>query len=123
VERSFEISLPPGTPLLNSNNRLHWSKKARITKNLRWTAFLLAKGAKIPHLDTVKILVRYHAPDNRRRDAHNFAPAVKACLDGIVDSGALKDDSDRYVKSLEIARASENIRGGQLVITIIEVGD
>ncbi len=30
--------------------------------------------------------------DNRRRDAHNTAPTVKACVDGLVDAGWFKDD-------------------------------
>jgi hypothetical protein len=41
----------------------------------------------------------------------------------LTDSGVLKDDSDRYVVSLELLRGEGIIPGGQLVIEVIDVGD
>ena len=117
----FKIELPAGIPLLNANQRLHWSKKAAITAFLRTAAREQAKGK--PKLEKVKIRAVYYAPDNRRRDVSNLFPSVKASVDGLVDSGVLDDDSDKYVVSLEMVRGGENRPGGQLVIEVIEAVD
>lgn len=116
---SYTIELPAGIPLLNANDRHHWSKKAGVTATIRSIARGQATGK--PQLDKVKIRAVYYAPDNRRRDVSNLFPSVKASVDGIVDAGVLKDDSDRYVVSLEMVRGESNIPGGQLVIEVIEV--
>ena len=48
---------------------------------------------------------------------------VKSAVDGLVDAGVLKDDSDRYVVSLEMLRGEGIVTGGQLIIEVIDVGD
>lgn len=53
----------------------------------------------------------------------NLFPSVKSAVDGLVDSGVLKDDSDRYVVSLEMLRGEGIVTGGQLVIEVEDVGD
>lgn len=77
----------------------------------------------IPRLEKVKIRCIYFAANNRRRDTANLYPSFKAAIDGFVDSGVLKDDSDRYVTSLEITRGEGIVPGGQLVIEVIDVGN
>ena len=119
---SFKIELPPGTPLINVNGREHWHKRAGVTASLRELACLLAKKNNIPRLSKVRIRAVYYAPDGRRRDAPNVLYlSSKACIDGLVDAGVLVDDSDKYVKSLELLPGEERIPGGQMVIEIIEV--
>lgn len=119
MSRSFRVELPAGLPLLNANGREHWSKRANATKAIRTIACGQAKG--IPPLAKVRVKAIFYAPDNRRRDVSNLFPAIKAAIDGaLVDSKVLPDDSDKYVKSLEIVRAEDNIPGGQLVIEVIE---
>lgn len=121
MTRTFKIEMPPGMPLLNANGREHWSKRASGTSTIRMVARNLSKD--IPRLEKVKIRGIYYAPNNRRRDTSNLFPSVKAAVDGLVDSGVLKDDSDRYVVSLEMARGEGMVPGGQLVLEIIDVGD
>src|SRR5215469_15537810 len=94
VTRIFRIELPAGIPLLNVNDRSHWSKRARITSDIRLTARNLASH--VPHLDKIKIRAVYYAPNNRRRDMSNLFLNIKAAVDGIVDAGVIKDDSDKY---------------------------
>ena len=106
-------------PLLNANGREHWSKRAHITSDIRMLSRNLSSH--IPRLDKVKIKAIYYAPNNRRRDMSNLFPSVKGMVDGLVDSGVLKDDSDRYVVSLEMVRGEGIIPGGQMVIEVIEV--
>lgn len=107
--------------LINANDRDHWRKSAGKTATIRSVARGQAKG--IPRLGKVKIKVIYYAPDNRRRDTTNLFPSVKAAVDGIVDAGVLKDDSDKFVVGYEILRGAHNIPKGQLTIEIIEVED
>lgn len=116
---SYTIEFPPGMPLLNANGREHWSKRASGTSTIRMVARNLS--ANMPHLEKVKIRGVYYAPNNRRRDTGNLYPSFKAAIDGLVDSGVLKDDSDRYVVSIEMARGEGIVPGGQLVLEIIEV--
>src|SRR5437016_4455117 len=90
--RQWEISLPPGEKLLNLNDRSHWRTRSRITHQLRADAAILARAARIPHLDQATVTVVVHPHDRRRRDPANWAPTAKACIDGIVDAGVLTDD-------------------------------
>lgn len=106
---------------MNANDRHHWTKRSNLTATIRSVARGQAKG--IPKLNRVKIRAVYKAPDNRRRDVSNLFPSVKAAVDGLVDAGVLKDDNDRYVKSLEMVRSEENVRGGQLIIEIIDLDE
>jgi crossover junction endodeoxyribonuclease RusA len=118
---SYLVEMPIGMQLINANDRDHWRKSAGKTATIRSVARGQAKG--IPRLGKVKIKVIYYAPDNRRRDTTNLFPSVKAAVDGIVDAGVLKDDSDKFVVGYEILRGEHNIPRGQLTIEIIEVED
>jgi len=117
------LVFPAGTKILTANEmraKGHWSKFYTIIKSWRAMACLLAQQQKVPLMEKVKIRAVYHPPDNRRRDTSNIFPTIKAAVDGIVDAGVLKDDSDKYVLSVEMVRGS-NVALGQLVIEIIEV--
>lgn len=119
--RSWSIIFPSGMKLLTANEMRkqgHWTKFYSVIRTWRSTACLLAKEAHIPQQQFVKIRAVYYAPDNRRRDTSNIFPTVKAVIDGIVDAGVLPDDSDKYVKSVEMARGDHNIKQGQLVLVI-----
>lgn len=118
---NYIVELPAGLPLLNANGREHWSKRANAVATIRDIARGQARG--IPRLRKVKIKATYHAPDNRKRDSSNLFPAIKAAVDGVVDAGVLQDDSDKFVVSLEIVRSPDNVRGGQMVLEIIEVDE
>lgn len=121
TSKTYIIEFPPGMLLLSANGREHWSKRASGTSTIRMVARNLSVN--IPRLEKVKIRGIYYAANNRRRDTSNLFPSFKAAIDGLVDSGVLKDDSDRYVVSLEIMRGEGVIPGGQIVIEVIDVGD
>lgn len=53
----------------------------------------------------------------------NWFPALKASIDGLTDAGVIKDDSDRYLVSIEMVHERNTVRGGQLVLEITEVND
>jgi crossover junction endodeoxyribonuclease RusA len=96
--RTWRIEFPPGMPLLNANNRLHFRAKARIVAQIRETAWGLAKEAKIPLLERARIDGYYDPPDKRTRDAANWADTAKAATDGLVDAHVLPDDSSEYLE-------------------------
>lgn len=81
----------------------------------------MARQARIPRLERVSVVAEYQPPDQRRRDADNPAPSVKACIDGIVAAGVLDDDeSPRYVAEI-ICRIGEPYPGGRMVLFLAEV--
>ncbi|QOH58941.1 hypothetical protein C6Y44_04080 [Rhodococcus rhodochrous] len=106
------------------NSRMHWSKSSRITKQIRTTAWLLAKQSTIPtgcaHLT---VGLHYRPKDRRRRDADNLLPVLKAACDGLVDAGLVPDDTpDLMTKLMPVIHAVEKGRGGALWLTI-EIGE
>ena len=108
--------------LLSLNGRGHWSERHRRTQALKNAAFMLARQAKIPHLERVAVTVEYQPPDRRHYDAENkCAPSGKACIDGIVAAGILPDDeSPRYVTKVT-CRIGEPYPLGRLVLHLTEV--
>ena len=94
---TYRLDLPYTRPPLTENQRLTWAPKARITKQVRATTAWLARAAHIPTVDYCTVTL-YWAPSKRRiRDTENPTPTLKACADGIVDAGVVKDDDPQYM--------------------------
>ena len=98
--QTWTIGLPYLEPPLTANQRLHWTQRAARTKGLRESAHWLACAARIPPQDHVTVGVCYRPRDNRRRDADNLVPTLKAACDGIVDAGVVPDDTPRFMSKL-----------------------
>lgn len=120
--RTWRIDIPAGQELLNANQRLHWAAKARITKQLRSDAFLLAKYRKIPRLKRAHILCVYEPPTRGRgvTDVHNLTLSAKALVDGLVDAGVLEDDRDEFLVGPDMRRGKPH-PNSRLVLLIIEL--
>jgi crossover junction endodeoxyribonuclease RusA len=109
-------------PLLNCNDRDHWSKRAKTAALLRQIGRDEVERNEIPCLDKVRIRVTFYPPNNRRRDSPNVLFATsKPIIDGIVDAGVLKDDSDKFVRGLELVPGDHVVPAGQVVLEIWEV--
>lgn len=108
---------------LSMNSRMHWGKSSRITKQIRTTAWLLAKQAKIPtHCDHITVGLHYRPKERRRRDADNLSPVLKAACDGLVDAGLVTDDTpDLMTKLMPAIHPVEKGQGGAIWLTI-EIG-
>jgi crossover junction endodeoxyribonuclease RusA len=117
---TWTVELPAGMPLLNANRRQHWAAKAKLTRALREAALVCARRDHVPALDRAHIVVEYRPPDCRRRDVHNLAPSAKACVDGVVDAGVLRDDADEYLIGPDM-RVGPVVPRGQLLIHITEL--
>lgn len=108
--------------LLNANDRSsHWGRRQTRTAALRQAAAWLAKAQRIPRLQRAHILAVYEPPDRRKRDAANYYPSVKACVDGIVtDAGVLADDDSGHLDGPDM-RMGPVCKGGRLVLVITEL--
>jgi len=122
--RVTRVELPAGMLLLNANDRLHRMVQAKRAKAIREAARAAARGHDGPY-GRVYLRVMFRAPDNRRRDSNtgNLHPSIKAAIDGITDSGLIKDDNDKIVLGMEIRRGENLPKLGQLIIDVIEVSD
>lgn len=101
MTREWHLSLPYTSPPLSLNSRLHWAKKARITKALIADVRMLLIYRKVPALDEATIWLEWTPATVRRRDTDNLEPTRKAGIDAIVAAGLLPDDTPEYVRRTE----------------------
>lgn len=116
----------PRNLLLTANQRLHWAAKKDRTKAIRHLASTHTKTFKCAPLDAAHCVVEITWPDQRRRDAHNLMPTIKACIDGIVDAGLLPDDDDTHLTGpdLRVTNHRDRVPGiaVQLTFTFTPTG-
>lgn len=102
---------------LNANDRIHWSLKAKLTKGWRENAYA---ASSVGQIDRAHIVATLHFGDDRRRDVGNYAPTVKAAVDGLVDAGVIPDDSDRYLIGPDLRRGDAS-GVPRIVLTVTEL--
>ena len=97
----------PGRPwTMNQAIRQPWYETHKHTKAVREQAFLLwraalgpaKKGKHLPGLLKVKVQVR--TQDAKVQDIGAAMPAVKAAIDGLVDTGWIPDDTPKWIHEL-----------------------
>ena len=81
--------------LLTSNQRLHWAKKGAATAY--WRGLGNRAGVRVAPVQRARVVFWMRFPTNHRRDANNWWPTAKACIDGMVDAGTFPDDDSRHV--------------------------
>jgi hypothetical protein len=84
------VELPPGSKLLNLNDRHHWTKRHELYEQLRKDALTMIRRARVPQLDRIGVTVVYDPPDRRDRDADNLALSAKALVDAMRPPGPRK---------------------------------
>lgn len=98
MTRILVLDIAAPCAFLNSNDRLHWRKKAPLTALWREAGRLSVPDHIKPFTGRVRVTATIHKPRNNRYDAGNFYPTAKAACDGaLVDSGLLPDDSNEYL--------------------------
>lgn len=106
--KPYEIQLPWMAPPMNLNHRMHWRRKAALTRAVRDTTHVLVKAAKIKPCPRVDVTLHYQPRDRRVRDEENPTPTYKAICDGIVDAGVVPDDSPEFmVKHLPVIHPAD----------------
>lgn len=122
---TWTLVLPYSRPPLSANQRLHWAQKARITRQIRRDAFLLAKAAKIPACERIIVRMEYLPRDKRRRDPSNLMPTQKAVVDGLIDAGVVPDDCPPFVTEwmprIEVCREPIGASGARMRVYIDDV--
>lgn len=96
----WTLDLPYERPPLNANQRLHWAKKAALTKQVRAASFWAAKDAGIPTCDRVRVTLTWFVRTTTRRDSDNVVPTLKALCDGLVDAGVVDDDTPVWMEKV-----------------------
>ncbi|MFB7440207.1 hypothetical protein ACFC01_17920 [Streptomyces mirabilis] len=129
--RAYTITLPPNIPLLNANQRLHHSPRARITDQIRSKTMELCSEDPIiraalvtagdqPVMRHAYILGIVHPKKLGRFDPPNWYPTFKAMVDGLVDAGMLEDDDHTRVIGPDM-RPGTKVPGGRIVLVIQEL--
>lgn len=87
------LELPFTSIPLSMNDRHHWARKAKITRQIRDTVRILAIAHRLPRDLTHVVVELHYAPSsNRRLDADNLVATLKPCADALVDFGMVPDD-------------------------------
>lgn len=96
--------LPP-----NSNNKMHWAKRAKWVKEFKDQSYWLCKIQKLPKMKKAKIIVENYTIAPQDRD--NLYSAAKPIIDGIVTAGVIPDDSEKYldqqIRNIKVNHKSE----------------
>lgn len=111
----LEVAAP--CDFINSNDRRVWQAKAKLTKAWREAGWSAAVGHE-PFAGKVRIVAHIWKARGGRWDPANYWPTVKACCDGIVQSGLLSDDDWEHVEGPDMRRGGKG--DPRLVITIEE---
>lgn len=120
------IVLSFGRPPLNLNQRMHWARKAELTRDIRQEVATKARPLKAQFAPgPITVLFHWQPKDNRRRDSDNPVLTAKACWDGIVDAGIVADDTPDLMQKLmpiihpaikgELAKCWLEIRKGSII--------
>ncbi|HEY5985988.1 MAG TPA: hypothetical protein VIV12_06315 [Streptosporangiaceae bacterium] len=120
--RTWTVELPAGQELLSANDRAHgYERRHRL--NTEWInmATVMVRKRGVPRLQRATVTAEYRMPDRKRRDIDNLAPTVKACIDGIIAAGVLRDDSWLYLPELRIVMTDAREWPGRLVLHITEL--
>jgi len=93
----WTLQLPFQTQL-SLNDRDHWAVAAKKKKPWREAAMVLARAARIPPCNRIRVELHYIPKQERRRDPDNLIACLKPLVDGLVDAGVVADDTERYVE-------------------------
>lgn len=127
--RTWTLIFNAPAPWLNANKRYKRRPSADI-RTWRNAANQFAKAGNLPRgLTRVSIAAEVQFPaDGRRRDAHNYFPTVKACVDGLVDHGLIPDDRKEHLHSTSISEGDSLPKRpmgpyGRMTLTITDLSE
>ena len=111
----FDYPRPP----LTANQRLHWRRKADLTRAIRTATALLAR--RIPALKDCDVTLTWFVTDHIRRDADNLVPTLKAMCDGLVDADVAPDDTPELMTKHMPAIVYDPAGVARMVLTVTGV--
>ena len=88
------IPLPWGRPPLTGNRTRGnpYARAKEVDDAFRIASFAICQAGPRPTVGA-NVTLHYRPKDRRRRDADGMFPTLKACLDALVKTGVLPDDS------------------------------
>ena len=95
--REWLLVLPWDKPPLSANQRVHWAKRARLTKQVVGDVQWLVRAQRIPSLGRCSVQLHYRPLTNRHRDTDNLVASLKPVCDAIVREGLVPDDTPAYM--------------------------
>lgn len=117
--QTWTIPLTYTRPPLTLNQRMHWSHRARVSKQIHAEIASHVTLAAIPRLDRPTVTLHYIPRDKRRRDADNIVPTSKACVDGLRVCGVLDEDTPDHVDHrMPVIEPPLNGSAGSLILHI-----
>ncbi len=99
--REWVVELPPGTPIISGNHRMHPMARAAAVKRLKDTTVRAIEIARLPVITVpVDVLIEYEPPPRLKKDRHplasariedsdNLAPTGKTLVDALRKAGVL----------------------------------
>ena len=112
-----ELRVPGKLWTVNAERRMHWAKRSRLTRDMRTAGWAMALAYKVPRLQKAQVTV---IPHQSKRgpvaDSHAFYPAVKACIDGLVDAKVIPNDTQEHLELIVKANVRDDWEGLEVVI-------
>lgn len=118
--RAWTLLVPLPVWTVNQSRNNHHYREAALVREYRGTTKMLARAARIPHLDRCSLEFTPFGP-SIRQDTAACAPAAKALLDGLVDAGVLDDDSPRFVPQITFHAPRKGPHG--LYVLVVDLMD
>lgn len=97
----WRLPVPYRRPPLSLNSLINsHGARNRIVQEVKRAGWAVARGAKVPPMRAIIVELVWFKGDNRRADADNMAPTLKALQDGLVLAKVVPDDSgDRVISA------------------------
>jgi hypothetical protein len=125
--RTWTLTFAAPAPWINANKR-YKRRPSNDIRTWRQSTNQYAASGKLPRdLAQIEVDAEVRFPaDGRRRDAHNYFPTIKACVDGLVDYGLIPNDHREHLKATSIVEGDPLPRRrfqppGEITLTIREV--
>lgn len=104
----------------NRERSMHWTERDELVGFARMMAKQAAQQAHVPHLEAARIIATPQQARGRLADPGNHYPAVKACIDGLVDAGVLDDDRAPFIVEIVQRPAVKTALGAVGIVLEIE---
>lgn len=118
--RAWSLFVPLPVWTVNAQRQMHHHQLAVLVREYRGTTRMLARSARIPHLDRIALEFT-PSSEQIRQDTAACAPAAKALLDGLRDAGVVTDDNPRYVPRITFLAPIKGPKG--LHVLVIDISE
>jgi len=125
VELSVKGWVPNACLGLNGRRRTHWATQRKAMQDCKTVFWLMVAAWKhktgmrsLPSWEKARVEIEFTYPTNRRRDRDNETAKAKGLIDGLVESGLLKDDDAEHLVALVVT--PRYVRGGTGTVITVE---